>query len=168
MSTPTGNDVIDASSPRRPPRGGGDVHELSSSARPTSSGARSSPRRSSSSWCATRRREAYLYPAVRDILPDGDKLADRELAEHAQADRDDEAAGADRRRRARARRAAGTTHGEIRDDNRGGRGRSVPAAAQRRQPGATGRAGPQGGGDQEGRTDQARIRPRPTHHRPTR
>ncbi|MBB3724460.1 hemerythrin domain-containing protein [Nonomuraea dietziae] len=30
--------------------------------------------------------EAYLYPAVRDILPDGDKLADRELAEHAQAE----------------------------------------------------------------------------------
>ncbi|MGW5687970.1 hemerythrin domain-containing protein [Nonomuraea sp. NPDC003754] len=29
--------------------------------------------------------EAYLYPAVRDLLPDGDQLADRELAEHAQA-----------------------------------------------------------------------------------
>ncbi|MGV9304223.1 hemerythrin domain-containing protein [Nonomuraea sp. NPDC004354] len=30
--------------------------------------------------------EAYLYPAVRDLLPDGDQLADRELAEHAQAE----------------------------------------------------------------------------------
>ncbi|GAA2701618.1 hemerythrin domain-containing protein [Nonomuraea recticatena] len=30
--------------------------------------------------------EAYLYPAVRDLLPDGNQLADREIAEHAQAE----------------------------------------------------------------------------------
>ncbi|MFF5205588.1 hemerythrin domain-containing protein [Streptosporangium sp. NPDC000396] len=31
--------------------------------------------------------EAYLYPAVRDLVPGGDQLADRELAEHAEAER---------------------------------------------------------------------------------
>ncbi|GIH79633.1 hemerythrin [Planobispora longispora] len=30
--------------------------------------------------------EAYLYPAVRDLIPGGDALADRELAEHAEAE----------------------------------------------------------------------------------
>ncbi|GAA3140397.1 hemerythrin domain-containing protein [Planomonospora alba] len=30
--------------------------------------------------------EAYLYPAVRDLVPGGDALADRELAEHAEAE----------------------------------------------------------------------------------
>lgn len=30
--------------------------------------------------------EAYLYPAVRDLLPGGDALADREIAQHAEAE----------------------------------------------------------------------------------
>ncbi len=30
--------------------------------------------------------EAYLYPAVRELVPGGDELADRELAEHAEAE----------------------------------------------------------------------------------
>lgn len=30
--------------------------------------------------------EVYLYPAVRELLPGGDQLADRELAEHAEAE----------------------------------------------------------------------------------
>lgn len=30
--------------------------------------------------------EQYLYPAVRDLLPDGDEIADREIAEHAEAE----------------------------------------------------------------------------------
>ncbi|MFG2994843.1 hemerythrin domain-containing protein [Streptomyces sp. NPDC048257] len=31
--------------------------------------------------------EAYLYPAVREHLPDGDAIADRELEDHASAER---------------------------------------------------------------------------------
>lgn len=31
--------------------------------------------------------EAYLYPAVREMLPDGDSIADKELADHAEAER---------------------------------------------------------------------------------
>ncbi|WP_214412297.1 hemerythrin domain-containing protein [Sphaerisporangium fuscum] len=31
--------------------------------------------------------EAYLYPAARRFLPEGDRLADREIAEHAEAER---------------------------------------------------------------------------------
>ncbi|WP_107407537.1 hemerythrin domain-containing protein, partial [Streptomyces griseus] len=31
--------------------------------------------------------EAYLYPAVRKLLPDGDALADKEIEEHAEAER---------------------------------------------------------------------------------
>lgn len=31
--------------------------------------------------------EEYLYPTVRDVLVDGDALADRELADHAEAER---------------------------------------------------------------------------------
>ncbi|MFC4534666.1 hemerythrin domain-containing protein [Sphaerisporangium dianthi] len=31
--------------------------------------------------------EAYLYPAARAFIPDGDRLADREIAGHAQAER---------------------------------------------------------------------------------
>jgi hypothetical protein len=31
--------------------------------------------------------QLYLYPAVRDILPDGDQVADRELRQHADARR---------------------------------------------------------------------------------
>jgi hypothetical protein len=31
--------------------------------------------------------ELYLYPAVRDLLPDGDQLADRDLRQHADAQR---------------------------------------------------------------------------------
>ncbi|MEI5520344.1 hemerythrin domain-containing protein [Streptomyces brasiliscabiei] len=31
--------------------------------------------------------EAYLYPAVREHVPDGDAIADRELADHAEAER---------------------------------------------------------------------------------
>lgn len=31
--------------------------------------------------------EEYLYPAIRTALPSGDTLADREIAEHAQAER---------------------------------------------------------------------------------
>ncbi|MER5472576.1 hemerythrin domain-containing protein [Streptomyces sp. NPDC002935] len=31
--------------------------------------------------------EAYLYPAVREFLPDGDKVADKELEDHAEAER---------------------------------------------------------------------------------
>ncbi|MFF6999042.1 hemerythrin domain-containing protein [Streptomyces sp. NPDC008313] len=31
--------------------------------------------------------EAYLYPAVREFLPDGDSIADRELGDHATAER---------------------------------------------------------------------------------
>ncbi|MFJ9037752.1 hemerythrin domain-containing protein [Streptomyces sp. NPDC102406] len=31
--------------------------------------------------------EAYLYPAVRDLLPDGDKVADQEIEDHAAAER---------------------------------------------------------------------------------
>jgi hemerythrin superfamily protein len=31
--------------------------------------------------------EQYLYPTVRRVLPDGDQLADREIAEHAEAER---------------------------------------------------------------------------------
>ncbi|GGL02750.1 hemerythrin [Sphaerisporangium melleum] len=31
--------------------------------------------------------EAYLYPAARKFLPDGDRLADREIAEHVHAER---------------------------------------------------------------------------------
>jgi hemerythrin superfamily protein len=30
--------------------------------------------------------EMYLYPAARDVLPDGDRLADEELKEHAEAE----------------------------------------------------------------------------------
>jgi hemerythrin superfamily protein len=30
--------------------------------------------------------EAYLYPAVRELLPGGDELADHEIAEHAEAE----------------------------------------------------------------------------------
>jgi hemerythrin superfamily protein len=30
--------------------------------------------------------EQYLYPAARDVLPDGDELADHELKEHAEAE----------------------------------------------------------------------------------
>jgi hemerythrin superfamily protein len=30
--------------------------------------------------------EAYLYPATRRLIPDGDALADREIAEHAEAE----------------------------------------------------------------------------------
>jgi hypothetical protein len=30
--------------------------------------------------------EAYLYPAVRELTPGGDELADREIAEHAEAE----------------------------------------------------------------------------------
>ena len=30
--------------------------------------------------------EAYLYPAVRELIPGGDELADREIAEHAEAE----------------------------------------------------------------------------------
>ncbi|WP_268221222.1 hemerythrin domain-containing protein [Streptomyces sp. EMB24] len=31
--------------------------------------------------------EAYLYPAVRDFLPDGDSVADKEIEDHAEAER---------------------------------------------------------------------------------
>lgn len=31
--------------------------------------------------------EVYLYPAVREFLPDGDAVADKELEDHAQAER---------------------------------------------------------------------------------
>lgn len=31
--------------------------------------------------------EEYLYPTVRRVLPDGDKVADQEIAEHAEAER---------------------------------------------------------------------------------
>ncbi|GAA4846635.1 hemerythrin domain-containing protein [Saccharopolyspora rosea] len=31
--------------------------------------------------------EQYLYPAAREILPDGDEIADHEIAEHAEAER---------------------------------------------------------------------------------
>jgi hemerythrin superfamily protein len=31
--------------------------------------------------------EAYLYPAVRESLPDGDKVAAKELEDHAEAER---------------------------------------------------------------------------------
>jgi hemerythrin superfamily protein len=31
--------------------------------------------------------EEYLYPATRKALPDGDRLADHEIAEHAEAER---------------------------------------------------------------------------------
>jgi hemerythrin superfamily protein len=31
--------------------------------------------------------EAYLYPTTREALPDGDALADQEIAEHAEAER---------------------------------------------------------------------------------
>lgn len=31
--------------------------------------------------------EQYLYPTVRKVLPDGDQLADREIGEHAEAER---------------------------------------------------------------------------------
>ncbi|MEI7031678.1 hemerythrin domain-containing protein [Streptomyces pratensis] len=31
--------------------------------------------------------EAYLYPAVRRLLPDGDTIADKEIEEHAEAER---------------------------------------------------------------------------------
>lgn len=31
--------------------------------------------------------EQYLYPAVRTALPDGDEIADREIADHAEAER---------------------------------------------------------------------------------
>ncbi|WP_405140714.1 hemerythrin domain-containing protein [Sphaerisporangium sp. NBC_01403] len=31
--------------------------------------------------------EAYLYPATRRLIPGGDELADREIAEHAEAER---------------------------------------------------------------------------------
>jgi hemerythrin superfamily protein len=30
--------------------------------------------------------EIYLYPATREVLPDGDQIADREIAEHADAE----------------------------------------------------------------------------------
>lgn len=30
--------------------------------------------------------EMYLYPAAREVLPDGDELADREIEEHAEAE----------------------------------------------------------------------------------
>ncbi|GAA2404029.1 hemerythrin domain-containing protein [Streptomyces glaucosporus] len=42
--------------------------------------------------------EQYLYPAVRDFLPDGDEVADKELDDHATAERimkDMEGLGAD-------------------------------------------------------------------------
>ncbi|MFD8255514.1 hemerythrin domain-containing protein [Streptomyces werraensis] len=42
--------------------------------------------------------EAYLYPAVRQFLPNGDGIADKELEDHAEAERtmkDLEAVGAD-------------------------------------------------------------------------
>ncbi|TDD21570.1 hemerythrin domain-containing protein, partial [Actinomadura sp. KC06] len=31
--------------------------------------------------------EIYLYPAVREIVPDGDQIADREIGEHAEVER---------------------------------------------------------------------------------
>ncbi|MFI6785288.1 hemerythrin domain-containing protein [Micromonospora sp. NPDC050276] len=31
--------------------------------------------------------EAYVYPVARKVLPDGDEIADREIAEHAEAER---------------------------------------------------------------------------------
>ncbi|HEX6497490.1 MAG TPA: hemerythrin domain-containing protein [Micromonosporaceae bacterium] len=31
--------------------------------------------------------EEYLYPVTRDVLPDGDRIADEEIREHAQAER---------------------------------------------------------------------------------
>lgn len=31
--------------------------------------------------------EAYLYPAVREFLPDGDRVADKEIEDHAEAER---------------------------------------------------------------------------------
>ncbi|MFF9024814.1 hemerythrin domain-containing protein [Streptomyces eurythermus] len=31
--------------------------------------------------------EAYLYPAVREFLPDGDRIADKEIEDHAEAER---------------------------------------------------------------------------------
>lgn len=31
--------------------------------------------------------EAYLYPAVREFLPDGDTVADKEIEDHAEAER---------------------------------------------------------------------------------
>ncbi|MGK9465198.1 hemerythrin domain-containing protein (plasmid) [Streptomyces sp. G6] len=31
--------------------------------------------------------EAYLYPAVRELLPDGDSVADKEIEDHAEAER---------------------------------------------------------------------------------
>lgn len=31
--------------------------------------------------------EAYLYPAVRKVVPDGDQIADREISEHAEVER---------------------------------------------------------------------------------
>ncbi|MFI6809087.1 hemerythrin domain-containing protein [Streptomyces luteogriseus] len=31
--------------------------------------------------------EAYLYPAVREFLPDGDSIADKEIEDHAEAER---------------------------------------------------------------------------------
>ncbi|MEV4117896.1 hemerythrin domain-containing protein [Micromonospora sp. NPDC049645] len=31
--------------------------------------------------------EAYVYPVAREVLPDGDEIADREVAEHADAER---------------------------------------------------------------------------------
>lgn len=31
--------------------------------------------------------EAYLYPAVREFLPDGDRIADKEIEDHATAER---------------------------------------------------------------------------------
>lgn len=31
--------------------------------------------------------EVYLYPAVREVLPDGDTVADKELKDHAEAER---------------------------------------------------------------------------------
>jgi hemerythrin superfamily protein len=31
--------------------------------------------------------EAYLYPTTREVLPDGDAIADREIDEHAEAER---------------------------------------------------------------------------------
>ncbi|WP_031510856.1 hemerythrin domain-containing protein [Streptomyces megasporus] len=42
--------------------------------------------------------EQYLYPVVRDLLPDGDEVADKELEDHAKAERimkDMEGHGAD-------------------------------------------------------------------------